>query len=374
MQLAQKLSGCLIEEEIGGGGFATVYAARAKDNRRVAIKVLHENLRTDEALRERFDRELAALHELKHPNVLRPISEEVALVPVPHFVMELVSGRSLSSHLADGPMPLADASRLLTSLADALDAAHALEIVHRDIKASNVLLAEPDLKPVLIDFGIARLQGRSALTRSTQLIGSLISLAPEQICGGKVDASTDVYGLGSLAFHILSGAPPFSDEPVELMEHMHRFAKRPLVSAYVDIDPRVDEVVSKAMAIKPEDRYSSAGQMATAMRKLVPCRRAATATHEGLALLLRGPAAQVSLSKERLLGAGFHPLLEGSHAVIVARACEPNRTFAQQKKTSLQLVDPAVNAIARRGEIAINRAGIPTTGSLAELSIWSQET
>jgi serine/threonine-protein kinase len=201
-----------VERLIGNGGFAAVYEARDPDGRRVAIKRLHGELalRSHDILR--FDREIRIIRGLRHPNVVEIL--DVGDDQAPYFVMELLHGTDLSDHIARrGRLSLEETVEILAPVCSALSAAHQKGIVHRDLKASNVFLDRE--RVVLLDFGVAKLLDGTALrlTRSHLIVGSPACMAPEQILNGPVDERTDVYGLGVLAYQMLTGALPFNRRP-----------------------------------------------------------------------------------------------------------------------------------------------------------------
>jgi serine/threonine-protein kinase len=178
--------------------------------------------------------------------------------------MELLRGRELSVALQGGPLPPSDIIEIAGRIADALGAAHAVRVVHRDVKATNVFLCE-DGRVVLLDFGVAKLAIASGLTMSREAVGTLGSMAPEQITGRPVDARADVYALGALVHHMATGRVPFRDRDTATEIYLHRFAPRPRPSQQ-GAPEALDAVVAKAMAIRPADRYARIADLADAVR------------------------------------------------------------------------------------------------------------
>ena len=180
-----------IESVLGRGGMGTVYAARdSESGRRVALKVLSGDLVDDEEKFLRFEQEVTALGRLEHPNIVRllgPLEKHGQKV---FFPMEIVEGETLAVKLRrEGPQPVAAALAVATTLLGALDAAHRAGVVHRDVKPSNILVDGNTLK--VTDFGLARMEDITRLTRTGQLMGTLEYMSPEQCEGEPVDPRTD---------------------------------------------------------------------------------------------------------------------------------------------------------------------------------------
>ncbi len=204
---------------------------------------------------------------LEHPNVIpiyRAGEDEGRL----YIAMRYVEGASLQDLIAErGRVPPGRAARVIARVADALDAAHARGLVHRDVKPANVLIADPDGEEhvYLTDFGLSAGKSVARDGAASGWAGTLAYLAPEQIRGGPIDARTDVYALGCVLFHALAGRPPFatSDEAAALEAHLTQAPPR-LADAAPDLPPALDEVVRRAMAKRPEDRFESAGELGRA--------------------------------------------------------------------------------------------------------------
>jgi pimeloyl-ACP methyl ester carboxylesterase len=199
---------------LGTGGMGTVFLAEDRDlARRVAIKVLH---RGDADMYRRFRREAMAVAALSHPNVVQ-VYELGLDAAAPYLVMELVPGGNLAA-LAGAPLPWPRALRLVASAARGLGAAHAVGIVHRDVKPANLLLPERTAEHVKVaDFGVAKLAGAEALTREGAMVGTLGYLAPEQAAGELVDARADVWALGATLYTLLTGRRPFTGTAAEIV-------------------------------------------------------------------------------------------------------------------------------------------------------------
>lgn len=258
-----------VQEQIARGGFGLVWrAVHLATRQSVAIKVLHADLVGSRDIILRFQREAETIAQLHHPNVVELYECGMLEDGRPYLVMEHLTGPDLGAYLEDhGPMSTAMATQVLEALTSALAAAHDQGIVHRDLKASNVILSQRDgaLRVVLLDFGIAKLveQSGEPITEVRQAVGSAVCIAPEQIRGEEVDPRTDVYGLGSLAFHMLTGSPPFDGDWISSMD-AHLFADRPRPSDRLDIATTFDDVVVRAMSVDRARRHASVREFYTA--------------------------------------------------------------------------------------------------------------
>ncbi len=264
------IAGYRIEGRAGAGGMGVVYrAVNVELGRLVAVKVIAPALAGDDAFRDRFRSESRRAAALEHPNVLpvyRSGEEDGSL----YIAMRYVDGPSLQE-LIDrrGRLPVGAAVRVVSQVADALDAAHAHGLVHRDVKPGNVLISEADgeERVSLADFGLAVPVARRVAGGDGRHAGTPAYLAPEQIRGDPVDARTDVYSLGCLLFHALTGRVPFVAEGVQATMAAHLVEPPPRPSELVPGLPAgLDEVVGRAMAKRPEDRFAGAGLLAAAAR------------------------------------------------------------------------------------------------------------
>jgi protein kinase-like protein/2TM domain-containing protein len=260
----------LIDDEIGRGGMSVVYAARdLRLNRRVAIKVLPPELGFDPGVRERFRREAQTAAQLNHPHIV-PIYTVDDRGGLTYFVMGLIEGESLAQRLAREPTPpLAEATRILGDVADALAYAHAHGVVHRDIKPDNILIERDSGRVFVTDFGIARAaEAGTRITVTGIAVGTPAYMSPEQALGERdVDGRSDLYSLGVVAYQMLAGAPPFTanNTPAMLMKHVGE-APPPLATRRPDLPPNLVTAVERALEKKPEDRWPSAGAFADALR------------------------------------------------------------------------------------------------------------
>lgn len=266
-------AGFRIEEEIGEGGFGRVYAAWDPVlERRVALKVLAPESPDDElagAVRERFLRESRTAAGLDHPRIV-PIHTASEYQGVPYLVMRFVDGGDLRGELRRGPLSLARTVTVISQVADALDRAHRSGLVHRDVKPANVLCAAEGDDVYLTDFGITRQMRQpagQALTRTGQVPASPHYASPEQlVADGELGPATDVYSLGCTAFECLTGRVPFPGSNHLDVGHQHLHAPRPTVTRHrPDLPAPLDDVLARALAVEPEDRYPSCTDFAAAL-------------------------------------------------------------------------------------------------------------
>ncbi|HTK55650.1 MAG TPA: protein kinase [Gemmatimonadales bacterium] len=267
--LAQRLQEALggtytIEGEIGRGGMGVVYRARDERlHRRVAIKVLPPELAFQEEIRARFTREAQTAARLSHPHVV-PIFDVGNTGDLVYFIMGYVDGESLGGRIKRrGQLPAEEVRRIMKETADALSAAHALSIIHRDIKPDNILLDGTRGRVMVTDFGIAKaLQGGSGatLTSAGVAIGTPSYMSPEQAAGEKeIDGRSDLYSLGIVAYQMCIGQPPFAAPTVAgiLMKQITEPA--PMVSdSRDDIPEDLTLAVARCLEKDPENRWPTA--------------------------------------------------------------------------------------------------------------------
>ncbi|MEX2195189.1 MAG: protein kinase [Thermoleophilaceae bacterium] len=264
-----EFAGHRIEGVAGRGGMGVVYVAtHLALDRRVALKVITPQYAEDSGFRERFKRESKTAASINHPNVI-PIyhaGEEDGLL---YITMYLVEGTDLKDLIVSrGGLPPAEAAGLVSQVGDALDAAHARGLVHRDIKPGNVVIEGSDgqARAYLTDFGLTKkASSQSGLTGTGMFVGTLDYIAPEQLQGKPVDARSDVYALGCVLYQALSGQVPYprDSEPAKIWAHMGE--PPPSLAETAPGVPRdFEEVVGRAMAKEPEQRYPSAGDLGRA--------------------------------------------------------------------------------------------------------------
>ena len=265
----QIVAGFRIERLVGRGGMGVVYeATQLMLGRRVALKLIRPAVARDPGVRERFKRESRLAAAVEHPNVI-PLYEAGEDGDILFIAMRFIPGTDLAALIAhEGPLEPRRATRIVRQVAAALDAAHAAGLVHRDVKPSNVLVAEegPYEHAYLTDFGVTKsVDGRSDLTHPGRLVGTLDYMAPEQIRGQRVDAATDVYALGCLLYQALTAQVPFRGESDAEVMLMHLDAEPPRMGdrTLAAFDP----LIARALARLPEERFPSAGELAEAARE-----------------------------------------------------------------------------------------------------------
>ncbi|MEP6834229.1 MAG: protein kinase [Gemmatimonas sp.] len=252
-----------IENEIGRGGMAVVYAARDKKLRRlVALKVLPPDLAFRADVRTRFVREAQTAAGLNHPNIvpIYAVDEREGMV---YFAMSLINGETLATRLIREPRPpQAFVESILIQVADALAYAHSSGVVHRDIKPDNVLIDAETGRATVTDFGIARaLEGGSRLTLTGIAVGTPAFMSPEQATGEReIDGRSDVYSLGIMGYLMLAGRLPFeaTSTPAMLVKHVSE-RPHPLREYRPDAPPALVAVIERCLAKSPDDRWTAAG-------------------------------------------------------------------------------------------------------------------
>jgi Tol biopolymer transport system component/tRNA A-37 threonylcarbamoyl transferase component Bud32 len=257
-----------IERELGQGGMATVYLAHdIKHDRRVALKVLHPDLAATIGV-ERFLSEIKVTANLQHPNILGLFDSGIADGQA-YYVMPFVDGESLRNRLnREKQLPVADALRIATGVAAALEYAHGHDVIHRDIKPENILLQSG--QPVVADFGIAlavQQAGGQRLTQTGMSLGTPQYMSPEQAMGERtLDARTDIYALGIVTYEMLAGEPPFTGPNAQAIVAQVLTGKpRRLVELRETVSPSVDAAVHQALQKLPADRFGSAAAFADAL-------------------------------------------------------------------------------------------------------------
>ena len=266
IQAGQSLGPYRIEGLLGRGGMGVVYRARHEvDGRTVALKVLRDELAADDAYRRRLAHEARAAAGVEHPN-LAPVLDAGEDGGRLYLAMRYVDGQSLAERLlTGGPLAPGEVVRLGTDACAGLDALHGRGIVHRDVKAGNILLAE-DGTAVLGDFGLARHQAWTVLTRPGQLLGTVGYLAPELIRSQPASPLSDLYALGCVLYQCLAGTLPFAGRSIQRMgmAHLEEAPSDP-AAGRADVPPALSFTVRQLLAKDPAQRPPSA----TALRRML---------------------------------------------------------------------------------------------------------
>jgi Serine/threonine protein kinase len=252
-----------LEREIGRGGMGVVYLAHdLRLDRRVAIKTLPAHLAKDPIVGERFLREARTAGRLSHQNIV-PIHRADELDGQAFFVMGFVDGESLAQRLRrQGRLSPVDVLSQLRDVADALSYAHVHGVIHRDIKAENILLDGATGRALVTDFGIARLAEAAPLTSSGQVLGTVYYLSPEQVSGNAVDARSDIYSLGVVGFFALAGRFPFDAQLASAVLIAHVTKSPPLLHTVSPDTPReLCDIIDRCLAKDPNDRFQSCAEL-----------------------------------------------------------------------------------------------------------------
>jgi serine/threonine-protein kinase len=259
-----------VERELGAGGMATEYIAEdVRHHRRVAIKVVRPELAAALGA-ERFLREITTTASLRHPHIV-PLYDSGEGAGILYYVMPLVEGESLRDRLRrQKQLPLEEALRITSEVADALGYAHARGVIHRDIKPENILLESGHA--VVADFGIAHamdVAGADRITGTGVALGTPSYMSPEQAAGEReLDARSDVYALGCVLYEMLAGQPPFTGPTVESVIHQHVLAAPPVVTQFRPaVSGEVATALDRALQKAPADRFESAPQFAAALAR-----------------------------------------------------------------------------------------------------------
>ncbi len=250
-----------IERELGGGGMGTVYQAIEPNiGKKVAIKVLRATFAEDAQQVGRFEREARAANEVRHPAIIDVFAFGKLSDGRPYLVMSLLEGRSLRDEIeARGKLPERDAWTIVREVADALAAAHAAKVIHRDLKPDNVFLERMGDTPMrvrVLDFGIAKVQTKEEIERLTSTgvpLGTPSYMAPELWWGNEVDARIDQYALGVMLFETLTGKLPFTAAGFMQLVQKHLHEAPPALEGR----PAVQTFVHRLLAKKPEERFAS---------------------------------------------------------------------------------------------------------------------
>ncbi|MEO6527918.1 MAG: serine/threonine-protein kinase, partial [Gemmatimonadaceae bacterium] len=258
-----------IEEEIGRGGMSVVYRARdLRLERVVAIKVLPPELAHDPAVVSRFTREAQTSAQLSHAHIV-PIYDVGERDGIAYFVMALITGGNLGARLEQHPQrPIEEVRRLLSETSDALAYAHLRGVIHRDIKADNILIDADSGRAMVTDFGIARaMEGGTRLTQTGVAVGTPTYMSPEQAMGEReLDGRSDIYSLGVLGYQMITGRVPFSagNSMALLLKHVSE-RPRPIAELRPEAPKQLCDAIERALRKAPEDRWPTASAFRDAL-------------------------------------------------------------------------------------------------------------
>ncbi len=260
LKKGDEFAGYEIMTRIGSGGMATVYQAyHRRLDRHVAIKILHETFVRDDSFLERFEREARIIARLEHPHIV-PIYDYAEFEGQPYIVMKFIEGGTLKRRAIKEGIALDDMVSMMSLLADALTYAHEKGVLHRDIKPSNILIDEREL-PYISDFGLARIAqvGDSTISHD-MMLGTPFYISPEQGRGERdLTPATDVYAFAVILYELLAGQVPFGGDTAYAIVHEHIYTPpTPPSHVNVELSPALDDVLLKALAKQPSQRYQTA--------------------------------------------------------------------------------------------------------------------
>jgi serine/threonine protein kinase, bacterial len=276
LAVSQVFAGYTILRTLGAGGMGEVYlAAHPRLPRRDALKVLAASVSADEEYRKRFNLEADLAATLWHPHIVE-VHDRGEFEGQLWISMDYVGGTD-AAHLLHARyphgMPPDEVVRIIKAIADALDYAHQRQLLHRDVKPANILLANPDSddeRILLADFGIARcIDQASGLTGTNMTVGTVDYAAPEQLMGGDVDGRADQYALAATAFHLLTGSPPFQHSNPAVVISQHLGAEPPDIGSWRPELSAAGSVFSKGLAKAPDDRYDTCVDFARALENRI---------------------------------------------------------------------------------------------------------
>ena len=325
--VGRKIGGYAIDSIIGQGGMATVFRAyQPQLDRWVAIKILQVKDADNELFLASFRREAKAIAALRHPNILTvyDYGEEEGTA---YIVMEYIAGGTLEDMASQAPIPWSDAADLIIPVGHALTYAHSQGIVHCDVKPSNVLLAREDW-PLLADFGLLRLRDQE-MGKPGMMSGTPTYASPEQIMGQEVGQRSDVYSLALILYQLLTGQLPFEDVSLSstMLQRLLEYPTPP--STYrPELDPRLEEILLKALSREPEKRFQSMEAMVSALTELPEGQRVHVAEPEPA--VLDRPSSTKALSE--------HPITQGPHLVVTGTGTV--LSLPQRKEVILGRVGP----------------------------------
>jgi serine/threonine protein kinase len=267
-------AGYEIRSEIGRGAMGVVYRAYdPKLDREVALKVVAEHLAQDSDFRSRFIQEARSAARVEHPSVVA-VYETGEVDEVPFLAMRLIRGRELSEIIAEcGRLTPGEALRILRPIAEGLDAAHTVGIVHRDVKPANILVPDDGSGAVLVDFGIGRVMQGTRATQTGSWLGTVDYVAPEQIRGSDVDGRADQYALGCVLFEMLAGEPPFRRQDTIQSLFAHANEVPPVITlGDTSSSDRINKALEEVLSKDPADRFASCSAFADAVSLADPIR------------------------------------------------------------------------------------------------------
>ena len=299
---------------LGEGGMGSIYiAAHTRLSRYVAIKVLRPELATRKDAVARFFDEARTVNKLQHPNIVESIDMVEDVIEGVYCVLELLRGPDLKARLAGGPLPNATAIGIAAQIADALAAVHAEGIVHRDLKPENLILVSHEGREdfvKLIDFGVAQIDDQTGGP-----VGTAAYMAPEQAAGERVDGRADLYSLGVLLFEMVTGRHPLPSATDHEYLVRHAGDVPPKASKIArGVPAALDAAIARCLAKRPADRFTSATELAMALRAIAMRPRRSAWKWVGGVVVLAGAAAAAVLVVPQFLATEQHAQAEPTPA------------------------------------------------------------
>jgi serine/threonine protein kinase len=277
-----------IDERIARGGMGQIFKATdVVSDRTVALKVLHDHLLNDEAAKRRFEREMQSCIQLRHPNIVSVYDYGVTPDGTPFMVMEFLAGQTMEDLLnSSGCLSLQQFVDVFCQIGGALRQTHEKQIIHRDLKPSNIMLIEEADKTLIakiVDFGIAKTVGNtSGVTRTGEVIGTLLYMSPEQCQNEPIDHRSDIYSLGCVMYETLAGRRPFNGETPIATMMLHVYATPDPLS---NIPAALETIIFKTLEKQAEDRFQSMNDLLNALTQFAEQNRELIRTSGGVPLL-----------------------------------------------------------------------------------------
>jgi serine/threonine protein kinase, bacterial len=365
-------AGYTIVRMLGSGGMGEVYLAQhPRLPRRDALKVLPASVSADSEYRERFNREADIAATLWHPHIVG-VHDRGDFEGQIWISMDYVEGtdaaRLLREHYPDG-MPKQEVADIVAAVADALDYAHQRNLLHRDVKPANILLAHPESggqRILLADFGIARWANDiSGLTATNMTVGTVSYAAPEQLMGERLDGRADQYALAATAFHLLTGSPPFEHSNSAVVISQHLSASPPTIGSRRPELSALDPVFAKALAKDPKDRFERCADFAHALRHRLEAAPSGEGTHLAAVATPHDSPRRALLRAGVIVPAVLTVLLVVAVAVAVIefrRADRPASASPTAQSPAITTPTPAAPPVA---VVGANCAPVGSTGTTA---------
>ncbi|MCH8033429.1 MAG: protein kinase, partial [Bacteroidetes bacterium] len=266
--IGKTISHYKILEKLGEGGMGVVYKAKdTKLKREVAIKFLPQFISSNKEERQRFEIEAQAAAALNHPNIAHIYAIEETEDEM-FIVMEFIDGIELKDKIKSGPISTDEIINIANQIAEGLDVAHKKGILHRDIKSSNIMITE-DGKVKIMDFGLAKIKGRTELTKIGATVGTAAYMSPEQAKGEVVDQRTDIWSFGVVLFEMLTGTLPFKgDYEQAIIYSILNEEPTPLLNLRSDVPKKLPDIVHKAISKNVDERFQSVDEL---LKELIIC-------------------------------------------------------------------------------------------------------